>query len=52
MYMLEIRKDMIDKGRYVCAMFMRLSKAFGTMHHDSMIAKLGVYGFSQMLFST
>ena len=52
MYMLEIWKNMIDKGRYVCAMFMGLSKAFGTMRHDSMIAKLGVYGFSQMLFST
>ena len=28
-------------------MFMDLSKAFEVMHPDLMIAKLGVYGFSQ-----
>ena len=47
MYMLENRKNMVDKEGYVCAMFMDLSKAFETIHYDLMIAKLGVYGFSQ-----
>ena len=47
MYMLENWKNMLDKGGYVCAMFMDLSKAFDTIHHDFMIAKLGEYGFSQ-----
>ena len=32
---------------YVCAMFMDLSKTFDIIHHDLMIAKLGVHGFSQ-----
>ena len=45
--MLENWKNMLDKGGYVCAMFMDLSKAFDTMHHNLMIAKLGAYGFSQ-----
>ena len=47
MYMLENWKNMLDKGGYVCAMFMDLSKAFDTIHHDLMIVKLGAYGFSQ-----
>ena len=47
MYMLKNWKNMLDKGEYVYAMFMDLSKAFDTVHHDSMIAKLGSYGFSQ-----
>ena len=47
MYMLKNWKNMLDKREYVCAMFMDLSKAFDTIHHDLMIAKLWVYGFSQ-----
>ena len=47
MYMLENQENMLDKGGYVCAKFMDLSKAFDTIHHDLMIAKLGAYGFSQ-----
>ena len=47
MYILENWKNMLDKGGYVCAMFMDLSKAFDAIHHDLMIAKLGAYGSSQ-----
>ena len=47
MYMLEHWKNMLDKGGYVCAMFMDLSKASGTINHDLMITKFGAYGFSQ-----
>ena len=47
MYMLENWKNMLDKGGYVCAMFMDLSKAFDTIHHDLMITKLEAYGLSQ-----
>ena len=47
MYMLENWKNMLDKGGYVCAMFMDLSKAFDKINHDLMIAKLVAYGFSQ-----
>ena len=46
-YRLEIWKNMLDKGRYVSAMFMDLSKAFDTIHYDLTIAKLGAYGFLQ-----
>ena len=37
----------IDKGEYVSELFMDLSKAFGTINHDLMIAKLRAYGFSK-----
>ena len=41
MYMLEVWKNMLDKGEHVCAMFIVLWKPFGTIHHDLMIDELG-----------
>ena len=45
--MLEIWKKCLDKGRYICAVFMDLSKAFGTLNHNLLMAKLGAYGFQK-----
>ena len=49
--MLEKWKNNLDKGGFGCAMFMDLSKAFGTVNHDLLIAKLGAYGFQKDAFS-
>ena len=44
--MLEKLKNTLDKGKHVGAVFMDLSKAFDTINHDLLIAKLETYGFS------
>ena len=44
--MSEKRKREIDNGPYVSALFMELSKAFDTINHDLMLAKLKAYRFS------
>ena len=44
-YILEKLKNTLDKGKHVGAVFMDLSKAFDTINHDLLIAKLDAYGF-------
>ena len=50
MYVRNVEKT-LDKGGYVCAIFMDLSKAFDTLNHNLIIAKLGAYGFGSKALS-
>ena len=43
---LEKWKRGIDNGAHVSVLFMDLSKAFDTINHELMLAKLKTYGFS------
>ena len=45
--LIEKWKKSLDNHGYAAAMLMDLSKAFDTLNHDLLIAKLHVYGFSR-----
>ena len=46
MTLLEKWKSDLDKGENTCVLFMDLSKAFDTINHNLLLAKLKTYGFS------
>ena len=47
--MIEKWKKSLDNRGYYGAVFMDLSKAYGTINHELLIAKLGAYGFDNNL---
>ena len=46
--MLENWKGALDKSESVCALFMDLLKAFDTINHNLLLAKLKSYDFLEM----
>ncbi len=38
-------RNLLDKGEYVCGIFVDLEKAFDTVHHDILCEKIKSYGF-------
>ena len=38
-------RTLLDKGDYVCGIFVDLEKAFDTVHHDILCEKIKAYGF-------
>ena len=44
--LVESWKKSLDKKEYAGALLMDLSKAFDTINHDLLLAKLSAYGFS------